>query len=276
MRAGQFPSQLKAMGSVILFAMMCASCGGPPTSEDLLADQVDVEALLYPYGEAMEINLARVEDRIVICMQSAGFHYEPIPHDLDPEDHLPRPRMDTWTVEFASEHGFGIAKFTPERPNPNIRHVEALTETERAAWTNELVFECGPSSQKAVNSAWQHRVEPLRAEFADQQARFHSDQRVVNLEKVWAACMAGLGNQDAMTFEALVLEFVNEANQLVFEVGPREPTPEQIGQMAAIAEREREAAIDAATCAQDVQEEYQTVWEEFEQLFLSENSIPDF
>ncbi|MCL1799798.1 MAG: hypothetical protein FWG25_00320 [Promicromonosporaceae bacterium] len=162
-----------------------------------------------------------IENDIATCMAEQGFEF--IPRDViggilignfaDDEPTTPH-----GTREFAEIYGFGISNVPPQQqavfpddppPDPNDALLEAMTETEREAWTLALQgtpageFVESPDVRGCLAVAWDNVPGVIDDAFTalDREINLgfpnmvEADPRIVALNSSWVTCMSEAGHQ---------------------------------------------------------------------------------
>jgi len=280
-------------------------------SESPLADLIGIP---FTDEEAMEDffnDLSRqAEAQIAQCMLTQGFEYTPVDYSALSD----AGNIDFDTREFAEDYGFGIASDPFEEvfeaseqsfQDPNQDYLETLSPGEldayQTALAGEIDFGAGDDfnfePQGCQGDAYNELFsfigvfEEFDSEFADLEAAYDADPRIVEASSGWAACMseAGYNFADAdgaesdiqRRFDAIVADpGAFEAPELpddgedasgpVF-FGPGTLTPEFQVQVDELAVEERAVATASWDCNEPLREIEEGIQLEYETRFVDEN-----
>lgn len=282
-------------GGIALFALVVLATACMPSDAREYAERSpSMDVIGVPVGDEETVNdyyselYAQAEEQIVLCMAAQGFQYLPFDHsqiDLGAEP-------ITETLEYAEEHGFGIATLDPaadvpegmisELEDPNTDYISSLSDREREAYFNALA---GPGNESAADSCQGKAFDqafPFIAVFEefgydDGEVRdfVDADPRVVEEQSQWNLCMAEAGYA-YINRAAAESDILDRLGSLLDDRGAfanddvRPQTERQIDLLAA---EERGIAVASWHCTEPLRELKITVEREYEQAFIDEHGV---
>lgn len=266
---------------LVAVALLLAACSTQePVAQQSLRDQI------FPPGELRGVNYSIVENATAECMAEAGFEYsQSEPDPLIVADLLPA-TLAGLDLQEPEVTGLRIATsyVPPARDrDANTARLRDMSESAATQWF-DASRECRRTAQQEVNAAWFEGIAPVRNSYSAMEERVSADQRTVDLEETWSACMSESGHpfgSVSATFETLSFEFV----QFQSRVGERlarsgDPDfallPQEEEELASLVNNERVVAAAAAACAAPLIDRYSAVRDEYEAEFLDtlEQPIP--
>lgn len=304
MTTSSFRSAAGALGAAVVLTLTACSGGtssGGTDPEDLPKGPID-EMFEEMYGDWDEDqgarDMMRVEEIVAECMAEEGFEY--IPVDQTQFTSFASDELDVeWgTLEFAKEYGYGATtnpwgdgmEEVPEEQefiDPNQEAVEAMSETERAAYEKALWGEPVEyvEGEEPVEWDWttagcqgraQHEVyeggmegdefASIQEEMNTMWEAVQADPRITELDTKWASCMADAGFDGfAAVYDAeqSIYDKTNKIHEEAWEGVEFDETSteedwaaidEQIqAQLAEITEEEIELAVADFTCREEIE-----------------------
>ncbi len=250
-------------------ALTLAACGGGPSPEATEDTTTGEESLAAFFGwndedpEASEARYreeqAQVEESVRQCMAEAGFEYQP---QVMPDSAFSAP-VEEDMGEYYATQGFGISTWYgrddettdttvagEEWIDPNQEMLDAMSDTERQAWYDELygseeeqmedlrtevdpdtgeeyqvsdgygagcygeAYQAQYGDQNDVNALWEE-INPMMETMYEQ---VQADPRIVELDQAWAACMSDAGyeyeSMNAM-YESVYTDFQTRFDEIV-------------------------------------------------------------
>ncbi len=188
--------------ALVLGALFLVGCSSI-TDEQPTASPLD--QFYADYGsqaEAIAAMRTEVQDNIAGCMATHGFVYIPIAtSQLLPQD---TDRNELTEREWAQEYGYGIVSsaegFADGRPDPNVKHMSAMTNAERVRYLEQLEGTTQAEGCQAISLGQATNATDLITTF-DALARAQSDamsEVMARPELVapladWASCMRSKG-----------------------------------------------------------------------------------
>jgi hypothetical protein len=304
-------------GGVSVFALsavvlVLAGCGGSGESDETPAGGASagpleryfedvVDGLEDEAGVAAEQQ--QVEEVVARCMAEQGFEYQPV----DQSQAVTETDVTTEDPEkFAAESGYGFS--VPVGPSeeelaetdtwvdPNQEYVEAMSESEQAAYYEALYGEM--ASVEYDEDAEMPEYDPSKAGCqgaaeievrGDQNAIYESaefvafgeavtqleedvaaDPRLKEADAAWSECMADAGFSGYATPQEAMDDMMERSNALWQDAGDEGPSAEQ---QSAAQELERSTAVADYDCKQEVEydERQSRVREELENAFIEEH-----
>lgn len=241
-------------------------------------------------SDAMVEAQRQIDETVAECMRAQGFEYE-LSATARSETFEDRGSMSD--TEFAAEHGYGLAdsmleyaeRFTAEA-DPNMAMVQAMSDTERAAWEAAMYGQpledvesasvgppggCFGDAQTEVFGDFAV-FQQLQPALVTMQEEIEADPRVVAISERWASCMNDAGYDYTTTTDArdAVAEKIDAFLTTVDPSSP-EPTEEEIEELEAIKVEEVAIASADVSCIGDDIEEMKEINREYELNFIEEN-----
>lgn len=260
------------LGGTLMSIMLIvgAACGADERS----SQPVDVNAALFPKGEAFDANIRLVEEAIQLCMQEAGFSYEQRSHEIAEQDSLDFPTLGTWTEDLADQYGFGMAKLPAQRRLGGFEDLAGESEAAIAAQAEQYNV-CRAHASESVNGLYREQITPLIASFEDLKTEFQADPAVVAIQADWASCMRSAGYESTESFPEFVMGFLRLQDEFVLTNRTLDLTVEAQAELDQRIADERAAALDAVTCADPIRADYNDIWDEYQRRFAADFDIPE-
>jgi hypothetical protein len=191
-------------------------------------------------------------------MLAAGFDYEPIPIEIRTEHVGVQHHLDLLDEEVAAVRGFGLAEPRTGYVNPNFENNQDLSDSEQQAWRAEYGL-CRAEVNQRVAERYRE-VNELALSYQELREDFTATPAAAVLNTQWGRCMRESGFQDTPdSIDDFVRMLAAEADRVFVSSDP----DERDAAMTAQFEREREAAVGAASCAAPIADEYRSAWLEF-------------
>ena len=325
-----FPSRAAAAATGAALVLTLAACSGGGGGEGGSKAGDDKEQPMGPLDEFFEemygdydeetsnAQMREVEEITAECMSEQGFEYTPVDWssqmEMGSSDEL---EFEWGTIEFAKEYGYGVTTNpwgeTEEAPadgeaeeefvDPNQERVEAMTETERAAYELALYgemtepvegeeyeydWETAGCSGKAQHEVYENtgmdedKFTSLQDEMNAMWEASAADPRLTELNGEWSSCMADAGYPNLAAIGDAENAFYDETNALWENAYPTEGAEEMTaedyeaieesiqGELAKITPREIETATADFTCREEVDYDkvQQEVSFEYQQEFV--------
>ncbi len=239
-------------GLLVAILQLIGGCSG-----DQFEGPYDLRDLLYPSGPALIRNFALIEAETGRCMEEQALEYRQ--RELSDESARVKfwPRLGTLDLVEAEESGFFATPISTPTIDPNAELLEDMSEDEIRIII-EARMECSVRAKEVVNGAYQDEIAPLRAEYQAHVKRFEAEPDVLALNAKWSECMGASGLLSS-TFET----FPEFTQRYAEDYG-----------FSAYAEDRRQAAMEAAKCAEPLQEDYNLLWLEYQLTLEGFDDIP--
>lgn len=175
---------------IAVAAVFLASCAPQPDTT-LTLD----EALVVADVEGARATAFERMSAVARCMADSGFEYVPhVPSDIDASS-LQRYSAYSTPSTFLREHGYGLVQslqtgLQHASTDPNRDIVDRLTTTDRDAYYEALLGDHGDGGcfADAIGS-YLATMDEVGLELGQMMSRFEQDERVVDANRDWAACM---------------------------------------------------------------------------------------
>ena len=207
---GVLRHRLLVMALLAIAAIGVAGCGGDDKSAEP-PDEIE-DQLGFGGDKAKEVQ-ARVENRIGECMRAQGFEYQPVDPFAQQQAVTGKARITD--EEFTRQFGYGISTLLGkgnQQSDPNERIRSSLSEADRAAYDRALggdnpgvtfaeavdagdFSELGGCTKEASDAAFggAATLNALVERFDSLDERIIQDQRMVQANEKWSACMQEKG-----------------------------------------------------------------------------------
>ena len=203
-----------------------ATPGGSVSSDP---DDITLPEIMFELEAETQAREVRVEQAIRDCMLESGFEYFP---SLSAAAPVPDSRKDD---RFRSMYGYGVAQLpeTMRSPtfdelmnSPNAQYEAGLGEAEAAAYGNALAGEgdgvsgCRSQADREIDDRASELLAAIGGYAFGLLPSVFSDQRYVEAQSAWSACMADAGYVVTDLFSAValaqqrILDFTAEAGRL--------------------------------------------------------------
>lgn len=251
---GALAAALLALGAIGLSACTAPGTAGPTGAAHEPSPLEKYYSVLYGGGsdEASQEREAKVQDAIAACMKEQGFDYLP---QQSGAMYVSSEDMEVaWgSEEFAKTYGYGASTDTTalfgggeETVDPNADYVEALSESERAAYYTAL-YGAPPSDDGgvSVDTEWdwrgagctgaaQHEFgvdsaeegpesSSLLEEMSGLYEKAMASPDVVAAERAWSDCLADAGYPGYEHHDDPSASFNDRMNELSGEDGADKP-----------------------------------------------------
>lgn len=286
-----------AAAGLAVLGLTLGGCGGAGDQDADVAAELPFDryaAALFPDADAdaMALQMAATEALVAQCMHDLGFDYVPV--DYSPSGSTTSLDVDWGSLEYAEQYGYGVTTDAWGGPlveadvdDPNQERVEAMSESERAAYFTALWGEqsFGPDAddESFDEYSWeeggcqgraQHEVEQstaaqdelaagLREDLAAMWEELSTDPRLTELHGTWSTCMADAGFPGLRTVEnglTSIIEKVDAVYDRSFSGAADDAAATdgaELGasleeQLAALTPIEIDTAVADATCQAEV------------------------
>jgi hypothetical protein len=203
-------SRAVLVASAVVVAALLPGCGGDDPKS---ADPVELEETLGFSRDGILERQTRVENAIRDCMKAQGFDYTPVDPFAQQQAIAGKTRLTD--EEFIKQFGYGISTMfrrTSAQSDPNVRIRSTLSATDRAAYDRALggdnpratfadavdsghFGELGGCTKQASEAEFGGAavVAELVGKLDELDSSILEDQRMVQANEKWAACMSEQG-----------------------------------------------------------------------------------
>lgn len=244
----------------------------------------------------------RIEAAIATCMRSNGFEYFPEENEL--KQQIDKLGFDLPPGDFARDFGFGIFNGTilgmNSRNSLNNEYVLSLNPEEIESYRITLngtdvlmqsgsdVLEVGGCRRHALEiveqPSWYTNQDWLADVSSQLFQRLSSDPRIIDIERQWMSCMAGLGYDDWTNEEELNNSLNNEFIELFQTLIPTQRFDDGEEFLKALDEESRtaldafrskeiELAVASHECSSEHDDSVLSISKEIEESIILSNPI---
>src|SRR5690606_6906025 len=181
--------RFRAVVAVALSVICLASCARQPDTTLMLSDALVVDM---DGARAVAFDQLSAAAR---CMADLGFEYVPYVGTNDDPSFFQRYSAYSTSSDFLREHGYGLVLqyqngLQHARSDPNQEIVSRLSAADRDAYYEALVGEHGDGG--CIGSALGSRlaaIDQFGLKIGEMMDHFAQDERVIDANRDWAACM---------------------------------------------------------------------------------------